>query len=223
MLVTAYDEDSDEDGKRDDLVATGTVEPAPDWLTCKGSKWVLRIDGNGVRHESDLRGDSLPTKLVNAKQELVAELDKDARGGEIRIAGRLGSRADRARDVESAQRGPDAGLECSEAGELALEISGSRVRPEAVGTFAMPSISRRQVTPTGPPSRLGRVRFPACVGEVSVLGNNPLKISAMRSAIITDRASGASPTGSGGPYTQRNAISYGARPCMSSRPSCSAW
>jgi hypothetical protein len=58
MLVTAYDEDSDEQGERDDLVATGTVEPAPDWLTCRGSKWVLRIDENGVRHESDLRGDS---------------------------------------------------------------------------------------------------------------------------------------------------------------------
>ena len=54
MLVTAYDEDSDEHGKRDDLVATGTIEPAPDWLTCRGSKWVLRIDDNGVRHESDL-------------------------------------------------------------------------------------------------------------------------------------------------------------------------
>jgi hypothetical protein len=57
MLVTAYDEDSDEQGERDDLVATGTVEPAPDWLTCNGSKWVLRIDENGVRHESELRCD----------------------------------------------------------------------------------------------------------------------------------------------------------------------
>jgi hypothetical protein len=55
MLVTAYDEDSDEQGKRDDLVATGPVEAAPDWLTCRGSKWVLRIDDNGVRHESDLQ------------------------------------------------------------------------------------------------------------------------------------------------------------------------
>ena len=57
MLVTAYDEDFDEQGERDDLVATGTVEPAPDWLTCRGSRWVLRIDENGVRHESDTRGD----------------------------------------------------------------------------------------------------------------------------------------------------------------------
>jgi hypothetical protein len=58
MLVTAYDEDSDEQGERDDLVATGTVEPAPNWLTCRGSRWVLRIDENGVRHESDLRRNS---------------------------------------------------------------------------------------------------------------------------------------------------------------------
>jgi hypothetical protein len=55
MMVTAFDEDSDESGKRDDLIATGVVEPAPDWLQCSGSKWVLRIDRNGVRHESETR------------------------------------------------------------------------------------------------------------------------------------------------------------------------
>jgi hypothetical protein len=54
MQVTAFDEDM-EDGQRDDLIATGTVERSPDWLQCRGSRWVLRIDGNGVRHESDLR------------------------------------------------------------------------------------------------------------------------------------------------------------------------
>jgi len=54
MKVTAFDEDM-EDGKRDDLIASGTVERSPDWLQCRGSRWVLRIDGNGVRHESDLR------------------------------------------------------------------------------------------------------------------------------------------------------------------------
>jgi hypothetical protein len=53
MLVTAFDEDVDEKGQRDDLLASGTVEQAPDWLTCRGSKWVLRIDSKGVRHESD--------------------------------------------------------------------------------------------------------------------------------------------------------------------------
>jgi hypothetical protein len=52
MVVTAFDEDY-EQGVRDDLIATGTVEPSPDWLRCNGSKWALRIDKDGVRHESD--------------------------------------------------------------------------------------------------------------------------------------------------------------------------
>jgi hypothetical protein len=55
MMVTAYDEDLDEAGKRDDLIATGVVEQSPGWLQCRGSKWILKIDHNGVRHESDIR------------------------------------------------------------------------------------------------------------------------------------------------------------------------
>lgn len=54
MVLTAFDEDADEHGNRDDLVASGTVEPSPESIRCLGSRWVLRIDGNGVRHESDL-------------------------------------------------------------------------------------------------------------------------------------------------------------------------
>jgi hypothetical protein len=54
MVVTAYDEDRNELGERDDLLATGIVEPSPDWLSCRGSRWVLRIDSRGVRHVSDL-------------------------------------------------------------------------------------------------------------------------------------------------------------------------
>jgi hypothetical protein len=54
MQVTAYMED-EEDGQRDDLIASGTVEPSPQSLRCLGSRWVLRIDEHGVRHESDLR------------------------------------------------------------------------------------------------------------------------------------------------------------------------
>ena len=54
MLLTAFDEDSDEHGQRDDLLATGIVEPSPDWLQCKGSKWVLHIDERGVTHQSGL-------------------------------------------------------------------------------------------------------------------------------------------------------------------------
>jgi len=52
MQLTAFDHDSDENGKRDDLVASGIVEPSPAWLQCNGSRWVLRIAG-GVRHESE--------------------------------------------------------------------------------------------------------------------------------------------------------------------------
>jgi hypothetical protein len=55
MVLTAFDEDADEHGNRDDLIATGTVEVSPPWLQCRGSKWVLRIDENGVRHESETR------------------------------------------------------------------------------------------------------------------------------------------------------------------------
>ena len=29
--------------------------PAPDWLRCNGSRWVLKVDEGGVRHQSDLR------------------------------------------------------------------------------------------------------------------------------------------------------------------------
>ena len=54
MELTAFDEDSDEDGNRDDLIANGRVERSPDWLQNHGSKWVLRIDENGIMHESDL-------------------------------------------------------------------------------------------------------------------------------------------------------------------------
>jgi len=58
LLLTAFDEDVDEQGNRDDLIASGTVERSPDWLRCRGSRWVLRIDENGVRNESDLRNRS---------------------------------------------------------------------------------------------------------------------------------------------------------------------
>lgn len=53
MVLTAFDKDTDDEGKRDDLIASGVVEQAPEWLQCNGSRWVLRIDELGVRHESD--------------------------------------------------------------------------------------------------------------------------------------------------------------------------
>lgn len=58
MTVVAFDEDVDDNGKPDNLIASGTVERSPNWLSCRGSRWVLRIDENGVRHESDLRQSS---------------------------------------------------------------------------------------------------------------------------------------------------------------------
>jgi hypothetical protein len=54
MRITAYDNDTDEHGQPDDLVVSGTVEPSPRELQCLGSRWVLRIDENGVRHESEI-------------------------------------------------------------------------------------------------------------------------------------------------------------------------
>ena len=54
LNVTAFDEDTDDDGRPDALIASGVVEPAPDYAACRGSRWVLRIDGEGIRHESDV-------------------------------------------------------------------------------------------------------------------------------------------------------------------------
>ena len=55
MTLAAFDEDVDDKGNRDDIIAFGIVEPSPESLRCLGSRWVLRIDQNGVRHESDLK------------------------------------------------------------------------------------------------------------------------------------------------------------------------
>lgn len=43
MVVTAYDEDTNDAGERDDLLASGTVQQSPDWLQCNGSRWALKI------------------------------------------------------------------------------------------------------------------------------------------------------------------------------------
>lgn len=52
MAVTAFEPDTDDDGRPADLIATGIVEPSPTSLQCNGSRWVLRIDEHGMRHES---------------------------------------------------------------------------------------------------------------------------------------------------------------------------
>lgn len=55
MQVLAFDEDTDEEGNPDRLIATGTVARPPAWLQHRGSRWVLVLDDRGVRHESDER------------------------------------------------------------------------------------------------------------------------------------------------------------------------
>ena len=55
LHLTAYMDDADENGNPDNLIASGIVEPSPEWLRCRGSKWILVIDEAGVRHESELR------------------------------------------------------------------------------------------------------------------------------------------------------------------------
>jgi hypothetical protein len=54
LRVTAIDQDVDAEGNADNLIATGIVVLAPDWLGHTGSRWILQIDGDGLRHESDL-------------------------------------------------------------------------------------------------------------------------------------------------------------------------
>jgi hypothetical protein len=54
MRLTAFDDDANDQGEPDKILATGVVEPSPDWLQCNGSRWVLRIDASGIRHASDL-------------------------------------------------------------------------------------------------------------------------------------------------------------------------
>jgi hypothetical protein len=53
MIITAFDHDSNSNGEKDDLLASGTVGRSPDWLQCNGSRWTLKIDKRGVRHEFD--------------------------------------------------------------------------------------------------------------------------------------------------------------------------
>ena len=54
LELTAYDEDANETGRPDAIFATGRVERSPEYARHRGSVWALRIDDDGIRHESDL-------------------------------------------------------------------------------------------------------------------------------------------------------------------------
>jgi hypothetical protein len=55
MVLTAFDQDTDENGNPDNIFATGVVEKSPEYAQYKGSLWSLRIDSDGIRHESDIK------------------------------------------------------------------------------------------------------------------------------------------------------------------------
>ncbi len=54
MVVIAFEPDSDDAEKPDNLIANGTVVPSPEWLRCSGSIWSLVVDERGWYHESDI-------------------------------------------------------------------------------------------------------------------------------------------------------------------------
>jgi hypothetical protein len=54
MHVTAFDDDVGGQGRPDQLIASGIVEPSGKGYVGHGSKWMLHIDEYGVRHQSDL-------------------------------------------------------------------------------------------------------------------------------------------------------------------------
>jgi hypothetical protein len=54
LQLTAFDLDSDDEGRPDNLLASGTVEVSPPAAQCRGSRWALRIDAHGIRSQSEL-------------------------------------------------------------------------------------------------------------------------------------------------------------------------
>ena len=54
LLVSIYTDDEDEHGAVDNLIAQGVVvrHSCPDFYP--HVKWCCRIDGNGIRHQSDV-------------------------------------------------------------------------------------------------------------------------------------------------------------------------
>lgn len=52
QMVTAF-EDESSGTRREYLVASGSIERAPKELACPGSRWVLRLDAQGVRRVAE--------------------------------------------------------------------------------------------------------------------------------------------------------------------------
>lgn len=54
LEVALYMDDMDENGGIDNLIATGVVERNRSTGWAAHVKWCCRIDGNGIRHQSEL-------------------------------------------------------------------------------------------------------------------------------------------------------------------------
>jgi hypothetical protein len=55
LELGVYSDDVNEMGERDDLVADGVVMRNTHGSWTSAARWVLKIDGRGIRHESDER------------------------------------------------------------------------------------------------------------------------------------------------------------------------
>lgn len=53
LRVHIYDEDEDDMGQPDNLIADGVVEPCQAGGWASSAKWCCRIDERGIRHMSD--------------------------------------------------------------------------------------------------------------------------------------------------------------------------
>jgi hypothetical protein len=54
LVIDIYSDDLDDQGKPDNLIATGVVERNSAMGWAKDIKWCCRIDAMGIRHESDI-------------------------------------------------------------------------------------------------------------------------------------------------------------------------
>jgi hypothetical protein len=53
MHMAVYSDDYDEHDQRDDLIAEGTVKRNTHGGWTSAARWVLLIDANGIRHQSE--------------------------------------------------------------------------------------------------------------------------------------------------------------------------